>query len=1266
MQFVANGPDVPDSLLRQHEDGRVVFFAGAGVSQAAGLPGFRELVIKLFEALNVVPNDLQRRAICDGQYDRAIRLLDEHHVGGRIAVRDKVASILTPDSDADTTTHRALLTLAKTRSGQTRLVTTNIDPLFEHVLAETGDEVACHRAPLLPVPKKRWDGLVYLHGLLPNGHSSRDFDGLVLSSGDFGLAYLIERWAARFVSELFRNYIVCFVGYSLNDPVLRYMTDALAADQLLGESPTEVFAFADYSADKDKVREEWKARSVTPILYSAIGKHKYLHRAVHEWASTYRDGIIGKESIVVKYGRSLPLKSTVQDDYVGRVLWALSDPSGLPAKRFADLDPVPPLHWLEPFCEDRYCGGHLTHFGINAARPPLDELKFSFLNRPAPYTHAPRMTPVCAHVIARFDKVMEQMARWLTRHLGDPRLVLWVADHGGQLHPTFAWMVDAKLEQLDELAREGKTEELARIRAAAPKAIPGSAMRILWRLVLGNRILPRPGARALTPDISRLRQRLRRDGVTPAGRMELQKALTPHVSLSRSFSPRSIIGGDEAAPERLTDLVDARIVLPLPYPHDWIDLVRDDILAPQTARRLLPVFGALLGDAMDLKRELGQADEKRDGSYISQPSIGEHPQNSRFRDWTVLVDLTRDAWLATAATDSRMAHLVAESWSAGPYPLFRRLGLFAATHSDVIPPHQAVRWLVADDGWWLWSIEAEREAIRLLIHLAGRLTEEQQDALERIILAGPPSSMFEDGFYGDIVHHVARKTWLRLAKMREAGHRLGGQAHRKLADLATEYPKWALTSHERDEFPFWRGQGTLEPGAREGREHTKLPRRPRALVALFQAEPDSQSRDADDWAELCRDSFRAAACALCALAQDDHWPTARWRVALTVWSDEELAARSWRYLSAALVDAPPEHLALIGYEVSQWLKSVAKTTEDSGATFPALCRDVIETNKRVMPATSSDSDPVTTAINHPVGHATKALLEWWYQQLPEDGQGLPETMRGILTNLCDAKESGFRHGRVWLAVNVVSLLRVDSQWTSEHLLPLFDWEDREEEARAMWTGFLWSPRVYHPLFLKIRQPFLDTARHYQELGEFAKQYAALLTFAALDPGDSFRPGELKEATSTLPDAGLVIASRTLRQVLKSAGSQRVASWENRILPYLNSIWPTAGERKTKAISTDLAYLCANAGDAFPHAVERLRDWLQPLREPLLCVYKIDKHSLCKQFPQPSLQFLDALIGDGLPYYRGKLRECLQQIREADSLLGQDPRFRRLNDLARGG
>ena len=1265
MQFVANGPDVPDSLLRQHEEGRVVLFAGSGVSKAAGLPDFRELVSQLFEALNVTPNNLQRRAICDKQYDTAIRLLEEHHVGGREAVRRQVATILTADPDATTTTHEALLTLGQNRKGKTRLITTNFDRLFELVIETKGLNVTHHRAPQLPVPKKRWDSVVYLHGLLTSNHPTvPDLDRLVLSSGDFGLAYLTEGWAARFVTELFRNYVVCFVGYSLNDPVLRYMTDALAADQLLGESRTEMFAFVGHSDEESKAREEWAARNVMPVLYRDDDHHKYLHTTLREWANTYRDGISGKERIIVEYARSRPLKSTRQDDYVGRVLWALSDPSGLPAKHFAELDPVPSLDWLKPLCEQRYGQVHLPQFGINPIPNPEDELQFSLLTRPTPYRLAPWMTPAHARVAAGMDDVMWHLARWLTRHLGDPELVLWLADRGGQLHPDFGRFIEDRLEELDELTRGGKSEELARIRADAPNAVPGTAMRVLWRLMLGNRVLSRrrdsdPGMRA-----HRLLERVKREGVRVASRMEIEALLTAHVSLSRPFSMRGTTPVEDASTARLQDLVDARIVLALRESDYWIRRLKDHLVTPETSPHMLHVFNGLLRDAMDLMRELGQAGDRRDGSHYRRPSIAAHPQNSRIDNWTVLVDLTRDAWLATAAEAPRAAYVVAESWTTTPYPLFRRLSLFCATHSDVVPPHRAVGWLIADDGWWLWSIETEREVIRLLVHLAGHLASELQDTLEHAILAGPPSSMYEDFSDADAKHLVNRKTWLRLAKMEEAGFALGDPAARTLANLASEHPQWALSADQRDEFSVWVSEDPLGPPKPE---HVKLPRLHRALLALLRSEADPPSY-ADDWAELCKDSLRRAAWALCVLGREGRWPAARWRKALTVWSDdsdEELSRRSWRYMSPILSDAPPEHLASIGHEVGRWLKSVAKTTDGSDQAFPGLCRLVIEANRGDLPADGSDRDPVFTAINHPIGHATEALLQWWYQRTLEDGQGLPESLRGIVTGLCDPAASEFRHGRVWLAVHVISLFRVDSRWTSRYLLPLFDWK-QVEEARAVWSGFLWSPRLYHPLFVEVKRPFLDTAHHYEELGRSAEQYAALLTFAALNPSDTFRPGELKEATGVLPDAGLVIASRTLQQSMESAGPQQVSSWENRIAPYLDSVWPTAGERKTKEISASLAYLCVKAGDAFPQAVERLKDWFQPLSERLGCVYELHESGLCRRFPRPALKFLDALIGDELLYLRERLSHCLQQIREADSSLEQDPRFRRLSDVARGG
>ena len=222
----------------------MVFFCGAGISYPAGLPGFGGLVEKIYTDIGEVPSSIERSALDQELYDTTVSLLESRIVDGRSTVRQALSRILKPNLSlrGSTKTHEALLTLARNRNGQSRLITTNFDRLFFEASARLGSNNPDFMAPLLPVPKKRWDGIVYLHGCLSEAPTQSELDRLVLSSGDFGLAYLTERWAARFVSELFRNHTVCFVGYSINDPVMRYMMDALAADKLLGEVNRTGFA----------------------------------------------------------------------------------------------------------------------------------------------------------------------------------------------------------------------------------------------------------------------------------------------------------------------------------------------------------------------------------------------------------------------------------------------------------------------------------------------------------------------------------------------------------------------------------------------------------------------------------------------------------------------------------------------------------------------------------------------------------------------------------------------------------------------------------------------------------------------------------------------------------------------------------------------------------------------------------------------------------------------------------------------------------------
>jgi hypothetical protein len=529
MQFVASGPDIPDALLQAHEEGRVVFFCGAGISYPAGLPGFGGLVDSIYKKMGTTRTPIEAQAFENYQYDATLNLLEDRLPGRRngLQMRWALADSLAPKlrKKGATETHEALLKLSRNREGKLRLVTTNFDRVFERVGKRASAPFVSHIAPMLPVPKNsRWDGLVYLHGLLPVNRDENALNRLVVTSGDFGLAYLTERWAARFVSELFRNYVVCFVGYSINDPVMRYMMDALAADRMLGEVTPQAWALGDVKLGEEATKTiEWKAKGVTPILYGVAAgdmKHSALHGTLKAWAETYRDGVNGKSAIVARHALARPASSTKQDDFVGRVLWALSDKSGEPAERFADFNPVPSLDWLlEAFADDRFRHADLPRFNVAPRAEEDAKLSFSLVWRPAPYDLAPRMSLVSGGELNfGWDHVMFHIARWLTRHLNDPALVLWLANRGGQLGDRWRWLIERKLDELDGLERDGKAAELVAIRIDAPNAIPSPLMRRLWRLLLSGRVK----ANRTEPDLYTWQRKLKRDGFSTTLRLELR------------------------------------------------------------------------------------------------------------------------------------------------------------------------------------------------------------------------------------------------------------------------------------------------------------------------------------------------------------------------------------------------------------------------------------------------------------------------------------------------------------------------------------------------------------------------------------------------------------------------------------------------------------------------------------------------------------------------------------------------------------------------
>jgi len=1228
----------------------VVFFCGAGISYPAGLPNFKELVDRIYKRIYK-------------QFDTTLDLLERRLSGQRRVVRHALAKALKPElhREGAIDTQAALLQLARNREGKLRLVTTNFDRVFHAAAKCTGQKFQVHAAPMLPIPKdSRWNGLVYLHGLLPKKLDDTALNRLVVTSGDFGLAYLTERWAARFVSELFRNYIVCFVGYSINDPMLRYVMDALAADRMRGEVTPQTWALGDCKPGQEhRKTTEWEAKGVTSILYevpTADHDHLVLHQTLRAWAKTYRDGVRGKESIVVRYALAQPSASTQQDDFVGQMLWALSDKSGLPAKRFAEFDPVPSLDWLlDAFSDERFRHSDLARFRVSPHDEVNAQLRFSLIHRPVPYDRAPPMLLASGSITnSQWDDVMRDLARWLVRHLDDPRLVIWIAQRGGQLHDSWTGLIEQKLNRLASLEHEGKTAELKEIRLQAPKAIPGPLMRTLWRLLLSGRV---KSHRSDVDLLSRWKRRLERDGLTATLRLELRELLAPQVALKEPFRR-----GDEDEPTSLRHLVDWELVLAADRVHSAL---RD--LSNERWASILPLlledFQQLLHDALDLQRELSEADDCSDHSHWYLPSITPHRQNRGFCDWVSLIELLRDAWCAVHSQDSARATRIAQAWFEQPYPSFKRLALFAASQDTCIASEQWVDWLSADHARWLWSVNTKREICRLLVLQGHQLTGAVQNRLEATILDGPPHEMYRDDLDLDRWQdRVARSVWLRLAKLNKSRLALGAAAETRLAELSSAYPEWQLKNDESDEFSHWM-IGPGDPDYEESRDIDIAPRKRHELVQwLTKPQPERRPFYKDTWREVCRTRFFHSLCALCDLAHDNVWPAGRWCEALQVWSGEGMVLRSWRYAAPLVQTMPDTVIQEIAHGVAWWIEAASESINRYEDILLGLCRRVLALPLEVGTGMTHDVDE---AINHPVGHITQALINFWFKRNPNDNDLLPTDIKPLFTELCDLQVERFRHGRVLLGSQLIAFFRVDRPWTKQYLLPLFDWNNLAE-AKAVWEGFLWSPRLYQPLLTAFKPQFLESADHYTDLGEHRKQFAAFLTYAALDPTEGYTADEFRSAIEKMPRDGLEESAQALSQALEGTADQREDYWKNRVQPFWQQVWPKYRDlAATPRIAASLTRLIIAARGEFPAALAAVQDWLQPIERPDFVVDPLQESGLCSRYPADALRLLGAVITDQ-QWAPKKLGKCLDEIEQAAPQLVQDDQYQRLREYLRRG
>ena len=1230
-ELVANGPNIPVHLMNELDSGRVVFFCGAGVSagSSSGLPTFADLVDRVYDAHHMVPDGVEREALDFGEpipgrrrpnFDKALGLL-ERRLGAQ-TLRNTVIEILSAEKIGPLKLHKALIALSQHKRC-VRLVTTNFDNRF----VEAGiKEWQVDAAPKLPVPvPHRWSSLVHLHGrilLNDDGSSFLDDDGsnLVLTAADFGRAYLTERWAARFVTELFREFVVVFVGYSVGDPVMSYMVDALAAERAKGAKFTKAYAFAAHNgtdSNRNQARDGWLAKNVEPVLYNSRCDHRLVEDTLIEWARIRNDPFHARTQIVLNGMSKLP--AGPDDPMVERVAWALQNPVAAQALAdalpFVNEDDFTKVEgWLEVLAEKGLLGCVAPSVTPN---PEDQDTTFMPL---VGYGFEPLYSQ-------ELDGTRKYLARWIARHLHVPQVLAWVIRNGGYPHPQL------RRQLWNELANSNLT-------------IP-SKLRLLWTVLLS----PEPISR--WEEDWTVEHRLA--NASESERRHIQdeaiESVAPRLAVCPGPAPRLELQQYSAKKRKLIQPIDACGYLTLVCgSNDSRDRFEAILKDPAVLSRHAETLTNYLASALAL---IEDADDSTSNSSLYRPSIAAHDQNLNNDDWTVLIDLVRDSYFALSTADRARGDNLLNRWMLSKYPLFKRLALHALTEnhkSDI----RLARKLIVTGRWpGLWTPELNREVLRFLRVAGRRLPSSLRTEIVRAIHEG--SKRKPKKVQANFAKSVLRAKALRLCKLIESGARLD-QKSRALAEKIDSVGD--AGSDERNEFAVWtEGSRVVDPTEFAPKDLLKNSINDIAIAL------EREDINGMEMRGLTLLDANKIASALKRLSDQRKWPAKPWKYFLWTIADTDEKKQIRNDIARSLATAPDELFAKVDSAAAELVKNLAaeygrSQEQEFGAIWVKAWRGVVSGPMEA----ENQEDLFTVALNHGAGKLADAALMRLRKFKPQAGEGLPSPVREYFDTIINHRKG--KLGRIMLAASLYSLFTVDRDWAKNNLISRLNLQS-SNEARDLWAAYGHSRVVGPDLLLAFKTSFFailrDTQMELQSRGNLTGMFMAI----CLEAPNELKEQEIHGVIGSLPEEALPVVIRSLTIRLRGDEAERARIWRNKFKPWLQRYWPTAEDRNTAATSEAMLGMLAECGDAFEEAAAWLVQFLKPLVGPGL--YSLSRYQHAEQRPDSMLLILDKVVtANAFPdQQKPILRNILDTIRAENGNSRDDPRFHRIYSIAVG-
>jgi hypothetical protein len=1268
VRFIAEGPSIPDSLLHARDEGRVVFFCGAGVSRArAGLADFFGLAASVIQKLGA-PED------CDASkvLRKAKKVSEELDVTGLISA-DRVFSLLERDfttldiqsavakslataADVDRSAHEILLRLARTPSGKTQLVTTNFDRLFEF---GTG-EVRSYQPPRLPQPSRYddLDGIVYLHGRVDAAYTRADGDELVLSSSDFGHAYLSEGWATQFFREIVRKYVVVFVGYSADDPPVHYLLEGLRRQH---DSQYEIYAFQ--SDESTELTARWQHKRVQPIAYSNIDDHRALWETLELWAIRADNPQAWRQSAL---DRSMAGPRDLKPHERGQVAHIVSTYEG--ARAFAEVSP--PADWLcvfDPQCRfersrrldymtpDSAMIDPFALFGLDFDEIPQRSGDDSFVPQ--------RDVPSCAWDAFAINESDRQdlptncfsavrghsplkipnlpprlscLGKWIA-NVAHQAAAVWWAARQVSLHPSLRREIEWGLSQ-----RHKETD--------------GEILRV-WSYLLEAWNNPHNDEE---PDWFNFNRDIDRDGWSLVGVRRLVKLMVPYLTVGPGLMSRPVPPRPEEE-FRMNDL--ARIKVECPVPPIDVDIPEEWLY--QTVRGLR----SCLEDAARLYKEV----DDHQGRRISPLEEDDHPDicdHQRTQDLSGFVITFASLYKRLTAVDVQRAMEELAAWPSDDDLVFARLRFWANGKPELATSDAFARVVLELTDNVFWGSYHQRDLLILLAKRWSDIADHLRHEIEARILAGPSRyDGEEDDSYRE---HAAWSVLMRLNWLKKQGCQFSFDVESEISRRRRDAPSWKpeIADHAAESLEIRGGVVATDT------EHGALVREPidtilSKTLELSGRSDSNQLVEYDPFAGLCSARPKRAYLALTHAARRRECPEWGWKTFLSSDSREKDPSAFSTVIATRLCRLSKEMLSALLFPATMWLQKISKAiSTDSPNVFDKIVQRLIDVVKAfpdrasfAVIGSSRGTDWVTDATNSPVGHLILAVFDdTRYQDVAAIHAGLRPV------ELCLALPGNPRRHAIAMASHHLGRLHANAaDWAEQHLLTVIDGQDVEDQD-AFWAGFFWNPKITSPaLYLRIKVGLMKIAKDRTPAREGHEQSLAfllLIGWISSADNEDRRWVSDSELRDVLLHGGDEFRSHILRQFekqLRNGDARAREEWQTRTYKFFEAVWPMQRSVKTPEMSARIVDVLVAHSDSFRKLIDLVSPLLTTIRDAtqLRLQFRDETKTVIKAHPERFLHLLNVVLPEDVRYWPYGINNAIDLIAEADESLLTDARLREL-------